>query len=843
MVNSSKLTDQTTLHRPSDTVIVLWLGLALFGIYLFTYGGYLESSDSVSMYAVAESIAKRGEFDTGPFIWDRWTAGYQDAQGDFGADGDIYSKKGLGSPLAAAPLTWAALHLPGLGLIHTTYLFNPVVTALTAMVLCLYVLRLGYGRDIALFSGGIYGLATIAWPYTRTFYSEPFTGLLLILTAYFALAFHQQRSLLYLLGSGLAIGWAAVTRLTNLILLPIFVIYALGPMLWHMRQSSCAAAKQRVGVSSATPPAQSGGRQATVAPWRAILSAAAVLCVTIGASLLVIGLYNCVRFNTPFRSGYAQTVGFWTPVAEGLYGLLLSPNKGLLFYAPALLLSVVSLPFFIKRHGREGAFLLALFLAPTVMFAKWMDWEGGLAWGPRYLVAVLPLLMPLCAPGLAWLLGRPATGPRQPGSDWLRRSLLTLVALLVLWSTSIQAFAASVNFVHYLRIPRALAQTWTGSPLGLSPPLLPFVLSPSIISREALGLAWFRPLTPDSAIILWPPLAVTACFSLIAFVGLLWLRTRPAGRRRSAALTAGGLVLAVLVAGFDLNAYYHAPDRGAGDDYMALADFLVHHEHPNDVLLVSNHTYMGFFMNYNKARMKWYSLLSKQDDPSLDEMALLARLAGRHPRIWLAIDRTPELGLPRPAEKWLTEHTYPVAEHVFSEYCRLCLYITADRPGIDAPQHELLRELGHGVRLLGYDLHTERGQGDIAAGESLRFSLLWEAKGAPEGDYVVFAQVLNDSNQVVWQSDRRPAAGFRPTNTWLPGERIRDNYGLIVPADWPAGPYRLIAGMYDPQTGARLAMTDTVANPTGDWAALGGPLMLKTHQTGGRGSVSGTAQP
>ncbi len=830
MSDSSQPIRQPIAHRASDTAVILWLGLFLFGVYLLTYGGYLESSDSVSMYAVAESIAKRGQFDSGPFIWDRWTAGYQDAQGDFGADGDIYSKKGLGGPLAAAPLTWLALHLPGLGLIHTTYLFNPIVTALTAVVLGLYVLRLGYSRDVALLVGGIYGLATLAWPYSRTFYSEPFMGCLLLLSAYFGLAFHQQGHWLYLFGSGLAMGWAAVTRVTNLTLLPILLLYTLGPLLWRRRPLPHPADKP-----SADAEGRAGG-------WRRIVRAAAALGLSVGAGVLVIALYNYVRFHTPFRSGYAQTVGFWTPLAEGLYGLFLSPGKGLFLYAPALALSVISLPFFIKRHGREGTFLLALFLAPAVMFAKWMDWEGGLAWGPRYLVGVLPLLALFVAPGLAWLLGELPPSRRPAGWQRLRRIVLSLAALLVIWSISIQAFAASVNFVRYLRIPRSLAGSWTGSPLALSPPLLPFVFSPSIIGREQVRLAWLRPLTADSVVILWLPLIAAACFTLIALAGLVWFRARPASRRSTIA-SAGGIVLALLVAGVSLNAYYDAPDRGAGDDYMALVEFLARHERPNDVLLVSNHTYMGFFMNYNKAAMKWYCLLSKQDDPSPDEAALLARLIDRHPRLWLAIDRVPALGLPRPAEKWLVAHTYPIAEQVFSEYCRLCLYVAADRPSPDAPQHELRRELGHGIRLLGYDLHTERGQAEIAGGESLRFSLLWEATDAPDGDYVVFAQMLDDSDRLVWQSDRRPAAAFRPTNAWLPGERIRDNYGLIVPADWPAGRYRLIAGMYDPQSGARLTMADAAGRPAGDAAVLGELAIVTTRQTGGSATASSSVRP
>ena len=338
-------------------------------------------------------------------------------------------------------------------------------------------------------------------------------------------------------------------------------------------------------------------------------------------------------------------------------------------------------------------------------------------------------------------------------------------------------------------------------------------------------------------------LASVAVFTAMAFAMLLWLRARPVGRRRGVALSAGGFLLAAIMVALSLNTYYHAPDRGAGDDYLALVAALRRQEHPNDVLLVSNHMYMGFFMNYNKARMKWYCLLSKQEEPSPEEVALLARLVNRHPRIWLAIDRVPALGLPRPPEMWLSERAYPVAEQAFSEYCRLCLYVTTDLPDPNTPQQPLWRDLGHGIRLLGYDIHTDREGQEIMAGDTLRFSLLWEASSTPDGDYVVFVQVLDEGNQIMWQSDRRPAAGFRPTPTWLPGNRIRDNYGLIVPAEWPAGRYRIIAGMYDPQTGARLPTADLAGKPAGDSVTLGEPLVLTAHQTSGAGSALDTVQP
>jgi hypothetical protein len=60
-----------------------------------------------------------------------------------------------------------------------------------------------------------------------------------------------------------------------------------------------------------------------------------------------------------------------------------------------------------------------------------------------------------------------------------------------------------------------------------------------------------------------------------------------------------------------------------------------------------------------------------------------------------------------------------------------------------------------------------------------------------------------------------------PTRTWTPGAALRDAYAMVVPADLPAGRYRVLAGMYDPASGARLRVTNAAGEDTGDTIELG----------------------
>ena len=63
---------------------------------------------------------------------------------------------------------------------------------------------------------------------------------------------------------------------------------------------------------------------------------------------------------------------------------------------------------------------------------------------------------------------------------------------------------------------------------------------------------------------------------------------------------------------------------------------------------------------------------------------------------------------------------------------------------------------------------------------------------------------MNEAGQLVAQHDSQPAVGLRPTVDWQPDERIQDQHIIALPADLPAGRYRLIVGLYDAQTGQRV---------------------------------------
>jgi len=110
--------------------------------------------------------------------------------------------------------------------------------------------------------------------------------------------------------------------------------------------------------------------------------------------------YNLHRFADPLEFGYRPPVdpGFTTPLLEGASGLLFSPEKSLLLFAPALVLAPFAFVTLWRRERATAALLLALFAATFVLAATWHSWQGGWSWGPRLVIPGVALVLVALGP-------------------------------------------------------------------------------------------------------------------------------------------------------------------------------------------------------------------------------------------------------------------------------------------------------------------------------------------------------------------------------------------------------------------------------------------------------------
>jgi drug/metabolite transporter superfamily protein YnfA len=158
---------------------------------------------------------------------------------------------------------------------------------------------------------------------------------------------------------------------------------------------------------------------------------AMIVGVAIGVAPLL--AYNDLAFGSPLEQGYGVKT-FATPIQTGLYGLLVSPSRGLFVYTPYLLFAFLAL-FRAWRWpgevaGRLRGFSLA-WIAALALYATYSEWWGGRVFGSRFLDDFAPVLFA----ALAW-----GTSVGMLGSRFAR----VVFALLAAWSFVLFQAAAFV---------------------------------------------------------------------------------------------------------------------------------------------------------------------------------------------------------------------------------------------------------------------------------------------------------------------------------------------------------------------------------------------------------------
>jgi hypothetical protein len=385
--------------------MVFWLLCGLYGLMM---SGHTYSADEETMLAVSRALLRGEVAVTAP-------AGAPLAALRPGLEGQRYSPYGILPSLLAIPFLGLALPAQSLGPAAFEYssrvavtLLNVPITAATAALLAAWSLRLGASRFGAFTVALLYGLATFAWPYARTFFSEPLAALLLLLATERLDALRIGRGHPYrtLFVAGLAAGLLVATRVASGIALPLLGLY----LLWLSGQAR---------------------------EWRWPLAWGLGLL----PGFILVGWYNLARFGTPLASGYGSEADlFTTPLFYGLYGLLFSPGKSLFLYAPPLLLGIAGAFSLAHKHKPLLVLIYSLALAHILLYARWGEWAGGGVWGPRFLLPIVGLLL------------LPAAGLWQNGS---RRQPWRIAAVLLLGGLGFVANLGGVwlNFNTYLNMP------------------------------------------------------------------------------------------------------------------------------------------------------------------------------------------------------------------------------------------------------------------------------------------------------------------------------------------------------------------------------------------------------
>lgn len=278
--------------------------------------------------------------------------------------------------------------------------------------------------------------------------------------------------------------------------------------------------------------------------------------------------------------------------------------------------------------------------------------------------------------------------------------------------------------------------------------------------------------------------------------------------------TAAALLLVLIPSAVTLVAYYFDP-AVARDDYRGMVRYIEAVAQPGDAVILNAPGQAEVFSYYYRGEWPVYGLPEQRPPDPAATVARLQELAARHPRLFGLFWATDESDPERIVEGWLDVHAYKAID-AWRGNVRFTLHATP-QPTESWPVQTADVLLGEQIRLVRYALSAQ----EITSGEVLQLQLVWQAERRPDADYTVFVQLLDSRDQVVAQRDAPPVSGDRPTGGWQPGEQVVDNHGLLVlPATAP-GDYRLIAGLYEPVSGRRLA------GPTADYVNLG---VVRVHR-------------
>ncbi len=94
---------------------------------------------------------------------------------------------------------------------------------------------------------------------------------------------------------------------------------------------------------------------------------------------------------------------------------------------------------------------------------------------------------------------------------------------------------------------------------------------------------------------------------------------------------------------------------------------------------------------------------------------------------------------------------------------------------------------------------------DVARpGDTITLTLTWRALSDVRDSYTAFVHVISDQGELIAQLDSVPRGGRFPTEHWLAGDIVPDQFSLPVRADAPPGRYRVKVGLYQMQSRERL---------------------------------------
>ncbi len=731
----------------ADWPCALALGALLTLVYLVTFSGQIRSIDEYALYARAEAIVQ----------------GYQDDLSQLAFSG-LHNQVGHFEPVqpyVAAPLYALAQHIDGSSSIATVLLLNVYVTAATGALLYILLRKLALDVHLAVLAVLAWGLGSSAWPYSRFFFREPLNAMLWVAAITLCVGWLRTRKVLYLIACAVTVALCVGVKSSSAVAIPWFFLAAF----------------------------VKDFNQRSTRRWLMLGGIAAAISV-----VLFLKCVDLTNWTGRLRSAVHLVRTYdWTLLPLQLYGQLLSPIKGLLFYSPVVVGALPGMYGAFKRNGRVTALTLAISLSVFMLYSTFVAWHGGrISWGPRYFVPLLPFVALPYAHALSsrrWPVRMWALLWAGAGAG-VQVAVSTTAWTHAVWP-SLDAFVDE-RLVGLNGIPWYSVRLWDQSPV------LEVMAG---WGKGRLDLAWARALV-DGGI----ASSLTAGIVLVALTAVSgWCLV--AVIRRSiapeypiivscAAVIVGSLLVSMRSGmatedtwGFGRD---QAQDLAAAINSASGAAY--------DVVFVSNDFAMHYWLGLLKGsyRVTWLS-----PHATIDEYVQTAkRLQGETVHVFVDHVHMPVDADPQVPRTVLAQELYEVDGRWIGDN-ELFLY----QAPMPMQPLAVTAAWENGIRLVSLAVSSTR----LAPGETLLIDLELSADNPLQEDLTFFVNLVNVKGESISGRDGQPRYGGLRTRDWPPGEPILERRAIRIP--WDAAPttYRLVYGWYDPSQNLVPLTADTAA--------------------------------
>jgi hypothetical protein len=392
-------------HRqPNDRKIqrLLCATLLLAYGYFFFIGG----NDNVTIrLAMVHAIVEEGRLEVDHFISPNLID-----KAEF--NGHFYCDKAIGASLLAVPVAWLTRTVAtALGVqpefvetpqglrridmrrLYVTYCATLLVIAVPTVFACLLLYRLltDFDPDTTnrLWTTLSYGLGTFAWIYSTWFFGHQLAAAMAFIAFY--VIYKMRRDGVrpaWLFLSGLAAGYSFLSDYPCAVVVAVLGLYAF------------------YSVQCSMSNVQSESRSLVIGHWSLVIRRWSFYAIGALLPVIVLMWYNWACFGNPLDTGYKHEsnpyfreqmarglMGIHLPKLDALYGITLSPRRGLFFSCPFLLFGFAGWVALWRRGFRAESLVCAVIVG-TFFFinASYYLWWGGTVYGPRFLVPCLPFL-------------------------------------------------------------------------------------------------------------------------------------------------------------------------------------------------------------------------------------------------------------------------------------------------------------------------------------------------------------------------------------------------------------------------------------------------------------------